>query len=83
MKTYGSKTVLLMQVGTFYELYSKKDEQSPLYTIIHGIGDVTGLVVTEKSIFIDDAPALASGLVRYFNHNRKMTMLQNAGMDTE
>lgn len=78
MKTYGSKTVLLMQVGTFYEIYSKKDEQSPLYTIIHDIGDVTGLVVTEKSIFIDDVPVLASGF-RDYALDKWMSKMQKNG----
>jgi DNA mismatch repair protein MutS len=62
---YGAKTVLLMQVGTFYEIYSLNDPESILYTIIHDISDVTGLSVVEKSICVGDTPVIAAGFRDY------------------
>ena len=61
INTYGKKTVLLMQVGAFYEIYSLNDNTTTLYHNIHHIGDVTGLAVVEKSVCVGSQNVLAAG----------------------
>jgi DNA mismatch repair protein MutS len=62
---YGIKTVLLMQVGTFYEIYSMNDINTNLFEIIHDISNITGLSVVEKSICVGEENVLAAGFRDY------------------
>ncbi len=52
INNYGKRTILLMQVGTFYEIYSLNQNkcENILYEIIYDISDITGLAVVERSI---------------------------------
>jgi len=65
VEEHGSKTVLLMQVGAFYEIYAYNDSNDFSYNIIHQIGDITGLLVVEKSICVGGRPILAAGFRDY------------------
>ena len=62
---YGSKTVLLMQVGSFYEIYSINNSENILYKIIYDISEITGLSVVEKSICVGKETILAAGFRDY------------------
>ena len=62
---YGMKTVLLMQVGTFYEIYSLNDASTKLFNIIYDISSITGLSVVEKSICVGEENVLAAGFRDY------------------
>jgi DNA mismatch repair protein MutS len=65
IEDYGEKTVLLMQVGTFYEIYSLNDSKSKLFHVIYDIGNITGLSVVEKSICVGSFNVLAAGFRDY------------------
>ena len=45
-KQYGDKTVVLMQVGQFYEMYSKDDNTE---SDIYKIADICGITVSKKN----------------------------------
>ncbi len=68
IKEHGEKTVLLMQIGSFYEIYSFNDEKCKLFKIIYDISDITGLAVVERSICVGDSPILAAGFhINYYD----------------
>ena len=75
---YGEKTVLLMQVGTFYEIYSLNDTKSKLFHIIHDIGNITGLSVVEKSICVGSFCVLAAGF-RDYSIDKWVHKIHNSG----
>ena len=43
---YGDNTILLMQVGSFYEMYAKKNKDN--YTNIIAFKNITDYVISEK-----------------------------------
>ena len=46
---YGSKTIVLMQVGSFFEVYGLKDEEGNISeSLIEEYGKMCGLAVVEK-----------------------------------
>ena len=47
---YGVKTIILMQVGSFYEVYATKDEGPN----INEIADLLGIVVTKKDKSVEE-----------------------------
>lgn len=70
INNYGKRTILLMQVGTFYEIYSLNQNkcENILYEIIYDISDITGLAVVERSINVcnketnwEKIPIIAAG----------------------
>lgn len=75
---YGEKTVLLMQVGTFYEIYSLNDSDSKLFEIIYDISNITGLSVVEKSICVGSFGVLAAGF-RDYSIDKWVQKIHNSG----
>lgn len=75
---YGKKTVLLMQVGAFYEIYAYNDKQYASYTIIHEIANITGLLVVQKSICVGETSILAAGF-RDYSLDKWVNKMQHHG----
>ena len=65
IELYGEKTVLLMQVGGFYEIYALNDNKSKLYEIIYDVCDNIGLNIAEKSICVGSNKVLGAGFRDY------------------
>lgn len=75
---YGDKTVLLMQVGSFYEIYSPNNNNNKLFNIIYDISEIAGLAVVEKSICVGKEKLLASGF-RDYSLDKWLSKMQSNG----
>jgi DNA mismatch repair protein MutS len=75
---YGVSTVLLMQVGAFYEIYSLNDSSTSSYKVIYEISKICDLVVTEKTICVGKIPILGSGF-RDYSIDKYIKKIQNNG----
>ena len=76
---YGNKTVLLMQVGAFYEVYGlltedRKDCRSKIYDI----GELCDIAVVEKKQCIGDLQLLMCGF-RDYSVEKYVKKIQNDG----
>lgn len=75
---YGVSTVLLMQVGAFYEIYSLNDSTTSSYKVIYEISKICDLVVTEKTICVGSTAILGSGF-RDYSIEKYIKKLQSNG----
>ena len=61
-KQYGSDSVVLLQVGAFFEIYGLKDSNGNIiYSEIEKISQICQLSIAEKSILYEDKPVLMAG----------------------
>ena len=51
---YGKKTACLIQVGSFYEMYSKDNPENDIYKILHDISDICDFSIVPRSYSVDD-----------------------------
>ena len=51
---YGKKTACLIQVGSFYEMYSKDNPENDIYKILHDISDICDFSIVPRSYTVDD-----------------------------
>ena len=49
IKKYGSSTVVLMQVGSFYEIYSVQNETINVGADIYQLADILGIQVVRRN----------------------------------
>ena len=73
---YGENTVLLMQVGGFYEIYSSQDPTSISYKVIHEMSKVCDLAIRIMSTSF-----LAAGF-REYSIDRYIKTIQSSGYTT-
>tara|TARA_Y100000389_G_scaffold24262_1_gene20934 strand:- start:7315 stop:10374 length:3060 start_codon:yes stop_codon:yes gene_type:complete len=76
-KKYGEKTVVLMQVGNFFELYSIEDE---IDSDIYKIGDLCNITISKKNKNIKDVGLhnpLMAGFPLYVISKYQNILLQN------
>ena len=63
---YGEKTVVLMLVGVFYEIYAIKTPVGPQHSNIEDISQICNLAIAEdKKSLYDSCPVLMSGFRDY------------------
>jgi DNA mismatch repair protein MutS len=60
---YGPKTLLLMQVGSFFECYALLNEEKQIYegSAIQDFSDINDLVISKKHIYHDNKPVVMAG----------------------
>lgn len=59
---YGSESIVLLQVGAFFEIYGLKDYNGKIiYSEIEKISQICQLSIGEKSIVYEDKPVLMAG----------------------
>lgn len=73
---YGENTVLLMQVGGFYEIYSSQDPTSISYKVIHEMSKVCDLAIRIMSTSF-----LAAGF-REYSIDKYIKTIQSSGYTT-
>ena len=63
MEIYGPRTVVCMQVGSFYEIYGLKytNTEEIVGSLISEISEITGLAVSSKKYTYKDAMVYMSG----------------------
>ena len=49
IKKYGENTIVLMQVGSFYEIYSVQNETLNLGADIYQLADILGIQVVRRN----------------------------------
>lgn len=78
--TYGSKTVVLMQVGAFFEVYGVKDAktQDILYSDIVGFAEICQLNISEKTQQFASGQIVMAGF-RDFTIEKYLTRLTDMG----
>ena len=66
-KTHGKKTVIFMQVGSFYEMYGLKYPNTDIIceSLISEVSELTGLTVTEKTNSYNQAILFMAGFRDY------------------
>jgi DNA mismatch repair protein MutS len=60
---YGEKTVVLMQVGSFFEIYALKNDT--LFTSINDICNICQFSIAEKKAIYEDKQVLMAGFPEY------------------
>jgi len=79
-KTYGEKTVIFMQVGSFYEVYGLKypGQDSITGSCIVEIAEITGLAMVSKKFNYDGANIYMAGF-RDYSLEKYVPILLNEG----
>ena len=60
---YGEKTILLMQVGTFFEVYALKNPSTHHHEVTHidAFSEICNMVIAEKSFSMGNEAVRESG----------------------
>ena len=58
---YGDKTIVLMQVGSFYEIYAVKIDDEFVGSHIADIADICDMVISDKKLCYKDNPVFMAG----------------------
>jgi len=76
---FGEKTILLMQVGAFFEIYGLKDSDGNVSeSIIEEISDICQLNITDKKAIFNNRLVMMSGF-RDFSLDKYLQILTDAG----
>jgi DNA mismatch repair protein MutS len=75
---YGKKTVVLMQVGAFFEIYGLVGSQEIAESNIEDVAEICQLNITEKKYVYQHKPVLMSGF-RDFTLEKYVARLTEAG----
>ncbi len=62
---YGERTVVMMQVGSFYEVYGIKNNDAIIGSNISEIADICDFAVSEKKCLYNDCPVFMAGCPLY------------------
>lgn len=62
---YGERTVVMMQVGSFYELYGLKSDDQLTGSNITEIADICEFSVSDKKLLYDNCPVFMAGCPLY------------------
>ncbi len=75
-KHYGSKTIVLMMVGSFYEVYGLKNNST---SVIHEFARICQMNISEKKkVIVNGSPVLMAGFPEY-TLDRYVQKLSDAG----
>ena len=78
-KIYGEKTILLMQVGAFFEVYGKK-KYNELTSILE-FTQICDLNIANKNMTLDNDPVIMAGF-KDIGIEKFLNKLQDAGFTT-
>ena len=78
-QTHGKKTIVLMQVGSFYEIYGLKYPNTDriVESLITDISELTGLTVIEKSNMYNQAALYMAGFRDYTLEKYVQILIEN------
>ncbi len=77
ISTYGNKTLVLMQVGAFFEIYALQDKSGKLSgSQMEDVANICDLAVTDKQICVGKANVMMSGF-RDYVLDKYLEKLQN------
>jgi DNA mismatch repair protein MutS len=77
-KKYGKKTVVLLQVGAFFEIYGFSNCQSSPENVIEEVSEICQLNISEKKYTYEDKQILMGGF-RDFTLEKYVTKLTESG----
>ena len=75
-KSHGEKTLVLIQVGSFYESYAIMKEDGSYYgSKIQEFANINDMIISKKNVFVDKRPVVMAGfgLPQLEKYVKKMT----------
>ena len=78
VKEYGEKTIVLMQVGGFFEMYGYKEDDQINGSSIDDVCDYCGFSISEKKSLYNDCQLVMAGVPEY-SIDKHIPLIMEAG----